>query len=202
MNHSQLKLQQFKDKFLSTQKILCTGNPTRKYSIASGICKIFSDANFISESTGYDLRLETDNSKELFRDKIKHYNILINSSYIEHGAQLKILNFTKECWKYGHIINIGSSSEYMLNDTKNTNIENDEFKKQYSTEKLKLRNRSIELDDYRIKTTHIILSGLVSDHPANVDFLKTTELAELIKWIIDSPYNIPIIGFGKDKTPY
>ena len=96
--------------------ILCTGNPTHN-TVASAINKLFLDAKFASRATGFDLRFWDRGSEDFFRKEIKNYNIFINSSFICNGGQLALLETTWNVWAdnniKGHIINIGSTAEWM-----------------------------------------------------------------------------------------
>lgn len=165
-------------------KILCTGNPSHN-TVARSIKKYFPTADFASRHSGYDLRMWDTESENFFKNKIVNYNILINSSFISLGAQLKILNLTAEIWKSGHVINIGSTSEY--------SGRNSEFG-MYSIDKKSLRDRSLQLNDKNFKTTHIIAGGLNDGNHEHKDWLNIDHLATTIKWILEQPFSVPIIG--------
>jgi hypothetical protein len=102
--------------------ILCTGNPTHT-TVASAVKQHFDNVDFASRATGYDLRFWDSGSEDFFRDKIKNYNVFINSSFICSGGQLALLETTWQVWSSagirGTIINIGSTSEFLgINDPK------------------------------------------------------------------------------------
>lgn len=177
---------------MSQPRILCTGNPAQKYTIANGIQQVFPDADFISMSTGYDLTFTAEGSEQAFKEKIKNYNILINASFIENGAQLKVLNIANDVWKYGHVVNIGSCAEHDANYP--TPL--------YADAKQELRNRSLELYNYRFRTTHIVLGGLQNDTEQRSAWLNNLQVANTIKWVLDADFDVPLIGIEPEKDPW
>jgi hypothetical protein len=191
MNKEQVR--QLRNLALSQQRILCTGNPDRQHSIAHGIKNIFPLADFASRSTGYDLTFETAGSEDYFKSQLKKYNILLNCSFLNNGAQLKILNIANETWKHGHVINIGSTSENYLSTYPDT---------EYAEHKLQLRYRSLELHNYRFRTTHVVLGGIHTDCPGSENWLDTVQIARAIKWVIDADFDVPIIGIEPEKDPW
>ena len=168
-------------------KILCTGNPI-DYTIARAVKEIFPTADFASRATGYDLRMWEPADEEFFCNNIVKYNVLINSSFISSGAQLKILELTKQKWKVGHVFNIGSTAEY---EGRNS------FFPKYSIEKRALRDTSLSLNSRYFKTTHMTVGGLNDMKPGNETALEPIQVAKTIKLILDSNINIPIIGVEK-----
>ena len=48
-------MQQLRELVMSNRMVLCTGNPDRQGSIASGIREVFPNTTFIHRSNGYDL---------------------------------------------------------------------------------------------------------------------------------------------------
>lgn len=178
--------------------ILCTGNPAHN-TLASAVRMIDPNCDFASRATGYDLTFWTPGSEDHFREKIKNYDIFINSSFICGGGQLTLLETTHEVWSKnninGHIINIGSSAEYIgVRD----NQVNEHVYGIYSIQKRALRDRSLQLNrKNKIKTTHITAGGLNDGKPENANGLSLISLAETIFWIINHPNNIPILGIEK-----
>ena len=168
-------------------KILCTGNPI-DYTIARAVKEIFPTADFASRATGYDLRMWEPADEEFFCNNIVKYNVLINSSFISSGAQLKILELTKQKWKVGHVFYIGSTAEY---EGRNS------FFPKYSIEKRALRDTSLSLNSRYFKTTHMTVGGLNDMKPGNETALEPIQVAKTIKLILDSNINIPIIGVEK-----
>jgi hypothetical protein len=182
MNKQQLK--QLRDRFMTEHRILCTGNPDREFTIASGIRKVFPQANFISLSGGWDLSGDLTE----FQNLIPQYNVFINASRIENGCQLRLLNAAAEKLKYGHLFNVGSCTEYGSRSS------------DYSAAKLALHRRSIELYTYRLRTTHIVLGGLEDDlHP---EWMPAERVANTIKWILQADFDVPVIGIEPEKDPW
>lgn len=183
------RLRELRKMVMREPRILCTGNPDKEYTIAAGVRSVFPSADFISLSSGYDLI----NDLESFRRKIKDYNIFINASRLGNGAQLQLLNAAAEEWKYGHVINIGSSSENHLETYPD---------RQYAEHKLALRKRSLELNTYRFRTTHIVLGGLRDNTVERSGWLDSQQVAEAIRWILNSDFTVPIIGVEPEKDPW
>lgn len=170
-------------------KILCTGNPDH-YTVARGVRQTFSNVDFACRSTGYDLTMWENETENHFRDNIMNYNVLINSSFIANGAQQKILEVTKECWKdsIGYVFNIGSTAEYVGRDS---------FLPHYSVQKRALRDMSLALCSNTFRTTHLTVGGLNDNKPEHTDWLDPFSVAETIKWVLSLDISIPIIGVEK-----
>lgn len=166
-------------------KIICTGDPNHG-GITKSLLKYYPDTAFISRTTGYDLKTVEGYNK--FLSTVKDYNVFINHSQIELGFQEQVLRDVAGILTNGHIISIGTILEF------------DEWKwldPVTGNEKLAIRNTSIELASENIKTTHLITSGFqrhgveedVKIHPDNI--------VEIIKFIIESPIEIPLIYVDK-----
>lgn len=173
-------------------KILCSGNP-KHATIASGIKKIFADADFASRATGYDLRFWDPGSESHFRTQIKKYNVFVNSSFICGNGQLALLEATHQEWSSlgvsGHVINIGSTAEWMGIDSKFPD---------YSIQKRSLRDRSLQLNGKSgIKTTHMIVGGINDGVVGHENWLSLDCIAETIKWVLGHPVDIPLIQIQK-----
>jgi len=173
--------------------ILCTGNPEH-ITVASAVRRRFLDAKFASRATGFDLRFWTPGSEDFFRKEITNYNVFINSSFICGGGQLALLETTWDEWTKnnirGHIINIGSSAEWMGV----TGIPSDSIYGTYSIQKRALRDRSLQLNNKKgIKTSHIIAGGLNDGKPEHATWLSLDSLANTINWIINHEENIPLL---------
>jgi hypothetical protein len=169
-------------------KILCTGNPDHQ-TVASGVRVVFPDADFACRQTGYDLRMWSQESEKHFRDHIRQYNVLINSSFISNGAQQKILEIAREEWTCGHVINIGSTAEYQGRHS--------DIPQTYCIQKRALRDLSISLNSHKFKTTHITAGGLNDGKIGHEDWLDVIEVAKIIKFVLESSVSIPIIGIEK-----
>lgn len=168
-------------------KILCTGNPD-DFTIARFIKQEFPDAVFLSRSNGFDLNMSENTNEQLFRNKIKDFNVFINSSWID-GNQTKVLEIVQQEWqnkKLCNVINIGSNAEF----------DGDNFRdKNYSRKKLALRESSLALNTKNFRTTHIILGGLESSTDTIDDYkIRLTDLVKTIKWILDCNVRIPLIS--------
>jgi hypothetical protein len=173
--------------------ILCTGNPAHT-TVASAVSRKFPSAEFASRATGFDLRFWDPGSEDFFKDKIKSYNIFINSSFICNGGQQTLLDITWEIWSLnnikGHIINIGSTAEWMGVDDHRV----DSVYGSYSIQKRALRDRSLQLNNKKgIKTSHIIAGGLNDGKPGHETWLALDSVANIIDYIIHYTDNIPLI---------
>lgn len=173
--------------------ILCTGNPAH-VTVASAVKRKFPSVDFASRATGFDLRFWDPGSEDFFRDQIKNYDIFINSSFICNGGQLALLETTWNVWSRnnikGHIINIGSTAEWMGVD----NIDVDSVYGNYSIQKRALRDRSLQLNNkYGIKTSHIIAGGLNDGKPGHEAWLALDSVAKIIDYILHYPDHIPLL---------
>lgn len=171
-------MQQLRELVMSERMVLCTGNPDREGTVASGIREVFPNTTFIHKSNGYDL------TKVSIKDIMSRHNCFINTSYIDHGIQLKLLNDYFESVKIGEVFNIGSTHEY----------DNLSKYKDYVANKIKLRDRSLELNNYRINSIHIVLG--------EKNKIKPIRVAKLIKWITEQEMKFPIIGFDYPKQAW
>ena len=171
-------MQELRKIVMNRRMVLCTGNPDRKGSIASGIREVFPNTTFVYKSNGYDL------TKVSIKDIMSKHNCFINTAYIEHGMQLKLLNDYFESVKIGEVFNIGSTHEY-------DNLGGDP---EYVNSKLMLRDRSLELNNYRINSTHIVLG--------EKDKITPIRIAKFIKWITEQEMKFPIIGFDYPKQAW
>jgi hypothetical protein len=157
--------------------------------VASAVNQVFDNVDFASRATGYDLRFWDSGSEAHFREQIKKYNILINSSFICGGGQLALLESTHQEWSEnnitGHIISIGSTAEWLGSDSA-YGI--------YSIQKRALRDRSLQLNGKnKIKTTHLIAGGLNDGCAGHENWLNLTHIATTIKWILTNPFQTPLI---------
>lgn len=165
--------------------ILCTGNP-KIQGIPKAIAASFPDVHFISLSGGQDLTCE--DGQRYFKSIIKNYNVFMNVSQLANGAQEKLLKIACEEGMKGHVFNIGSIAEYKRWEWYDT---------KYTEEKRNLRETSLDLCSEFFKTTHIIIGGFQdssNDHPDRMD---PNEIVKIIKYILNAPINIPIVGIEK-----
>ncbi len=174
---------------MKTRKVLCTGNPDRKGTIASGVRQVWPDATFIHISKGYnflDLGDKHDEVKQLF----KTHNTFINASHVQ-GSQTKLLEMCNENMTVGDVFNIGSTHEY-------DNLGGEEYKQQ----KLALRELSLRLNTFRLQMCHVIMGGINQDTPETIDWVKPKKIAEMLKWVTEQDVKIPIIGIDQPKQPW
>jgi hypothetical protein len=172
-------------------RILCTGNPEDR-GIARAISTIFPDADFCSRANGFDLSFPSDEIEKQFRKKLKDYNVFINNAYIDYGCQERILKIVRQEWQEGHIFNIGTLEEYEKWAWKEPG---------YTEEKRRLRELGLEMGDEKFKTTHIIVGGFQALTPGSSHTMDPIHIAESIKWIVESPFEVPIIGI-QQMTDY
>jgi hypothetical protein len=166
-------------------KILCTGNPEH-IGIAKEIKNIFPDTVCISRASEFDLSTEHGLCK--LKNIISNFNVLINSSHVESGTQLKIFEIARQAWSSGHVFNIGSIDEY--NQYAHINPRS-------HTEKNHLKNLAIEYNCDKFKVTHISVGPFESSaKPLTqpLERLNPKYIAETIKWILECNFDIPIIG--------
>jgi hypothetical protein len=168
-------------------KILCTGNPD-DFTIAHFVKEAFPDTVFVSRSNGYNLDVTDNKNEQLFRNKIKDFNVFINSSWID-GNQINLLEIVQQEWlnkKDCYVINIGSNAEF---DGDNF------FDKNYSRKKLELRELSLASNTKDFRTTHIILGGLQSTtETVDDNKIKLNDVVETVKWILNCNVRIPLIS--------
>ena len=166
-------------------KIICTGDPNHG-GITKSLLKYYPDTVFISRTTGYDLKtVEGYNS---FLNIAKDFDVFINHSQIELGFQERVLGDVANIWSHGHIISIGSILEF------------DEWHcldPVTSSEKLAIRNCSLALSSEHIKTTHLITSGFQRHGPEDDVKIDPDNIVDIIKFIIESPVEIPLIYVDK-----
>lgn len=163
-------------------KIFCTGNPKRK-TIAYALNADLS----ASLSSGWDF---TDNDTiEKFKQTIVEYNVFVNSAFILPGAQQTLMDVCYREWMrtnvLGHIVNIGTA------------LENTNDKGSYAKSKRKLKEQSLFLNEQTgisgVKTTYIVLGGL------GEDACDSSDVAGLIRWIVNQPYRVPLIQMDSVK---
>ena len=169
---------------MKTYKILCTGNPLDR-GIAMATQKVFPDAEFISRTSGFDLTFPNPGDEQKFRDKLKGYNVFINNAHIGRGVQERLLRIISEEWTEGHVFGIGSLDEH--NKWAGDDME-------YTAEKRQLRETSLALGDEKFKTTHVVVGGFQALTTGSSRTMDPVHIAKTIKWIIEAPFEVPIIG--------
>lgn len=170
---------------MTNYRILSTGNPDKK-GIARELAKEFSNVDFLSVSKGTDL--SSQEGQAYFKSIIKDYNVFVNLSNIQNNTQEKLLTLAHEAGMTGHIFNIGSICEYRRWEW---------YDPKYTAEKRQLRETSLDLCSEKFKTTHIVIGGFQDyedDSPSRMD---PYEVIKIIKYVLEAPINIPIIGLEK-----
>lgn len=184
-----------RNKFMSQRKVLCTGNPDKIGTIASGIKEIYPDTTFIHLSKGYNfckLGEKLHSLEKLFQS----HNTFINASYVDNDVQINLLDLCYKNMKFGDVFNIGSTHEY-----------DGLGKESYKLNKLKLRNKSLELNSFRFQTCHIIVGCLDNESSKTKEYeykeyVKPKQVAELINWITLQKFKIPLITIDSAKKPW
>ena len=179
-----------RNQVMKNRKVLCTGNPDRKGTIASAIKEIWPQTTFIHLSNGFDLKNISsieDKLKKLFQT----HNTFINASYLS-GMQIKLLELCHQHMPRGEVYNIGSTNEY---DGLSQN-------EAYGNNKRELRGISLKLNSFRFQTTHIVMGGIDTGKPETESWVKPIKIAEMIKWVTEQDIKIPIIGIDQPKQPW
>jgi hypothetical protein len=167
---------------MTKYKVLCTGNPNNR-GISSAAKKWFSDIDFISKSKGFDFTSGQGIIK--LKNILKNYNVIINSSYICAGVQIKILETANEVDFKGHIFSIGSMAEF---------DHLSHFRPDYSIEKQELRRRSTELMSKSFRATHVIVSGFQDNGNSSNHKMDAIQIMKTIQWVLDCEMLVPIIS--------
>lgn len=196
MNNQQKLISSLRQKLMSDRKILCTGNPNNLQTLASGFKKIFPNITFIHRTAGWDL---TDQSVE-FQEKLKTlfatHNTFINASYIGPGVQSRLLEICNQSVKHCDVFNIGSTHEY-----------DGLGKAEYQQSKIDLQNKSLNLNTYRFQTHHIMLgqftkSATLSNESTVQNIIDIETICNVIPWIFQQPFRVPLICIDQHKAPW
>lgn len=170
---------------LNNYRILCTGNPN-KTGIAKSIASEFPTADFLYLSMGVDLLSQT--GQDYFKSIISNYNVFVNISQLKNNTQETLLRIAHEAGMKGHVFNIGSIAEYKRWEWYDSN---------YTTEKRQLRETSLDLCSELFKTTHIVVGGFQDSSNDSPHRMDPNEIVKIIKYALESPINIPIVGIEK-----
>jgi len=177
---------------MSNRKVICTGNPDRISTLASGFKKLFPTATFMHLSSGWDLTDHSQESQEKLQKIFSQHNTFINASYIAPNVQSYLLETCNQSVKFCDVFNIGSTHEY-------DGLGNLE----YQQSKLDLRNKSLQLNTYRFRTHHIILGGIRKvSVPDTENWIDIPNICNLIPWILEQPFEVPIICIDQPKAPW
>jgi len=174
-----------REKLMSNRKVICTGNPNNPATLASGIQKLFPTATFIHLSNGWDLRDQSADMQDRLKKLFSGHNTFINASFIAPYVQSFLLDMCNQSVKFCDVFNIGSTHEY-------DNLGPDNYKKS----KIDLRNKSLELNTYRFQTHHVILGKI-----GGVG-LDIATICNIIPWIINQPFKVPLICIDQPKIPW
>lgn len=189
MNDHQMKLAALRTKLMSDRKIICTGNPNRSSTLASGFKKIFPEITFIHLGTGWDLTDQSLEAQQSLKELFSKHNTFINASYIAPYVQSYLLDICNQSVKFHDVFNIGSTHEY------------DGFGSiEYQQSKLDLRNKSLQLNTYRFRTHHIALGKIRKESDSDTtDCLDISTICNIVPWIISQPFAVPFICIDQPK---
>ena len=182
-------LENLRNRLMARQKVICTGNPNKPFTLASGFKKLFPDATFIHRESGWDLTDRSLSAQEKLKTAFASHNTFINASYIGPYVQSYLLEICHHSVKYCNVFNIGSTHEY-------DNLGSTE----YQNSKLDLRNKSLQLDTYRFQTHHIILGSVESATTQN--HIEISTICQMIPWILEQPFKIPLIAINQPREPW
>lgn len=174
---------------MADRRVICTGNPDAPFTIARGIKKIYPNATFLCRSTGWDLTDSGIESK--IQEQFSKHNMFVNASYIQSGIQSKLLDLCNKSVKYCDVVNIGSTHEY---DQRGSIDLRDS--------KLNLRNLSLTLNTYRFKTCHLMLGHLKTSDNAYDRQIEIDTICNIIPWLFEQPFDIPIMCVDNKKAPW
>ena len=89
LDKRQQQILEVRNQLMKNRKVLCTGNPNKKGTIASGVKEIWPDTTFIHLSNGFDLK-DISSAEDKLKKLFKTHNTFINASYLG-GMQIKVL---------------------------------------------------------------------------------------------------------------
>ena len=185
-------MQDYRHKFFTKRKVLCTGNPDRPFTIASAVREQYPDATFIHKTNGYDLSNIDDELSKKLAELFKSHNTFVNASFVAPFVQNKLLTLCNESVKICDVFNIGSTHEY---DNLGTLT--------YKDSKLDLRNKSLEYNSYRFKTCHVIVGRIkTSAETENAKMIDVKEICSIIDWVTKQRFNVPIISLDQPKQAW
>jgi hypothetical protein len=149
MDNQQLLHAKLRNMAMANRKVICTGNPNRPFTLASGFKTLFPDATFVHREAGWDLTDQSPEAQEKLKKLFVGHNTFINASYIGPYVQSYLLDLFNQSVKHCDVFNIGSSHEHDgLGELT------------YKESKLDLRNKSLQLNTYRFQTHHIVLGTI------------------------------------------
>jgi hypothetical protein len=177
-------------------KILTTGNPARK-TIAWAVLHKWPNAVAISRSSGYNLKLDDKKDREKFCELITHFDVFVNSSYIDQDVQIKLLDLTVEKWMEqnikGHVFVIGTTAEWLA----------DRSPTRYIESKIRLRNRCLDLNQQTgitgVKITYMILGGVNDGSPNTHDMVSPDSIVAAIEWVCSLSTRVALMQLDGPK---
>jgi len=190
LDKRQQQILEVRNQLMKNRKVLCTGNPNKKGTIASGVKEIWPDTTFIHLSNGFDLK-DISSAEDKLKKLFKTHNTFINASYLG-GMQIKLLELCHQHMPIGEVYNIGSTHEY-------DGLSPEEA---YGHNKRQLREISLKLNTFRFQTTHIVMGGIDTGKSHTEGWIKPIKIAEMIKWVTEQDIKIPIIGIDQPKQPW
>lgn len=176
---------------MSERKVVCTGNPDREFTLASGFRKFFPDAIFLHRSSGWDLANISEEQKNELQKIFKQCNTFLNCSYIGPDVQTNLLKICHESVVWCDVVNIGSTHEY---DNLGTSS--------YCKSKIALRQLSLTLNSFRFKTSHCIIGGIKTNDPKQTHWLDIDLICQSIIEIWHRPYHCPMMVIDQHKEPW
>ena len=179
-----------RNQVMKNRKILCTGNPDKKSTIASGVRDIWPNSTFIHLSNGFDLK-DISSIEDKLKKLFQTHNTFINASYLD-GMQIKLLELCHQYMPNGEVYNIGSTNQYDGLSQNETYVNN----------KRELQKISLKLNSFRFQTTHIVMGGIDTGEPETEGWVKPLKIAEMIKWVTEQDIKIPILGIDQPKQPW
>lgn len=170
-------------------KVLITGN--KDYGLSKELSLIYTQATFVSRSTGFDLTTQVGQSK--CAELSLNHDVFINCAALYKFNQTNLLDIVyKMCVNADHnihIINIGSTTDRVKNGKAWL----------YNAEKKALRDYSNTLGisgvwDKGPKVSYISFGTLDNNQQKHPDrkTMKIEQAAQYIKWVIEQPEDINI----------
>ena len=192
MNDQQIKIAQLREKLMSNRKVICTGDPSRPSTLASGFIKLFPNTTFIHRSAGWDLTDQSAEARTKLKEVFSQHNTFINASYIAPYVQSYLLEICNQSVKFCDVFNIGSTHEY-------DGIGGED----YTQSKLDLRDKSLKFNNYRFRTHHVMVGKIKRTfNPDSTEGLDIPVICNMIPWIMQQPFNVPLVCIDQPKAPW
>lgn len=177
-------------------KIFCTGNPS-KYGVAHEVKKRWPDSQFASRSNGFDFKNWTTQSIDKFDQILIDSQIFINLIFVASGIQEYLLDRTCTVWMEkdikGHIITIGTTLEWSP----------DHRETEYVRSKLRLREKSLELNDHTgitgVKSTYVIVGGINDGSTQSANLVAPGEILSACEWVWNNHNRIALLQIDSSK---